>query len=89
MSGFPKSEDELHAQLSDAHHEGFGAGVAWSDEGRDEAIAAAEVRGYAKAVARLRDDDAFRPWSRNAPSRYDSLPARERYALYLEATKEN
>lgn len=48
------SDLERTAAISDAHHEGFGHGVAWADEDRTEAITAAEARGYDWAIAKLR-----------------------------------
>jgi len=49
------AEQDLEADLSDAHHEGFGAGMESADRDIDQIAAAAERRGYGRAVARLRD----------------------------------
>jgi len=41
---------ELEADLSDAHHEGFGVGMESADRDIDQIAAAAERRGYERAV---------------------------------------
>ena len=45
----------LTADVSDAHHEGFGAGMESAGQDLDARIAAAEARGRAWAVEALRD----------------------------------
>lgn len=72
--------------LSDAYREGFGAGIESADSDRDEAIAAAERRGYEKAVANLRDDEKFEAW--RSSRRHQPATVREFAARYLDATKE-
>jgi len=61
---------ELEADLSDAHHEGFGVGMESADRDIDQIAAAAERRGYERALARLRDEDELRRWqaTRSTPT---------------------
>jgi len=50
-------------------------------------LAAAERRGYDRAVANLRDGDRYLKWWSSAACKPDG-PPREHLANYLEATKE-
>ena len=83
---------ELEADLSDAHYEGFGVGMESADQDIDQIAAAAERRGYERAVARLRDIKRIGEWfnqqiaAGNADAFDESLsPA----ADYLDAVKES
>jgi len=79
---------ELEADLSDAHHEGFGVGMESADRDIDQIATAAERRGYERAVARLRDHNAFLGWLHdNPPTRTMSQSVLA--AAYLDAVKES
>jgi len=83
---------ELDADLSDAHHEGFGVGMESADRDIDQIAAAAERRGYERAVARLRDDNRYLSWLRSLGAGVldlEPLPPKERLARYLDAVKES
>lgn len=91
------TDNELTAQISDAHHEGFGAGMASAQDGIEQRIAAAEVRGYERAVANLRELPGFDAWvaafhARLAAEGRFSGPERiinsHNWADYLDAMKE-
>jgi|SRR6185369_826380 len=74
-------------QISDAHHEGFGAGIAHVEDRMAEQLLAAEARGYDRAIARLRYGQriADHAWQANTAALDVSLRVA---ADYLEAVKE-
>jgi len=84
---------ELEADLSDAHHEGFGVGMESADRDIDQIAAAAERRGYERAVARLRDREAWAMWCAGriiAAGRQEfSIAQATEAADYLDAVKES
>ncbi len=58
-------DPERTAAISDAFHDGFGTGIGHVEDEMAERVAAAEARGYDRAVANLRDRDAYMRWARN------------------------
>ena len=50
-------DQERTAAMSDARHEGFGAGIASVEDEWAARVAAAEQRGYDRAAANLRSAD--------------------------------
>lgn len=87
--GTVSSFDSIRAEeLSDAYHEGFGAGMESADSDRDKAIAAARAAGFDAAVAALRDDGRVRKWRSQADGwPWLPTPHRVEYADYLAAVK--
>ena len=53
--------------------------------------AAAEARGYDRAIAKLRDEDRFWAWAKGRPEfeEYDIYPGPDSFVAYLEAVKES
>lgn len=81
-------DPERTADISDAFHEGFGAGIGSVQDEIAERVAEAEARGYDRAVANLRDDEAYERWCRKRNFAPLSAADRAEFAEFAEATKE-
>jgi hypothetical protein len=79
------SDDPEHtAAISDAYHEGFGAGIGHVEDAMAERVAAAEARGYDRAIANQRDESRYRAWASTRTGPLGRLSA----MAYLEAVKD-
>jgi hypothetical protein len=84
----PMSDDlERTAAISDAFHEGFGTGIGHVEDELAARVAAAEARGYDRAIAKLRDRELY---DRMLPSVAPMAPwaVHLNTAGYLVAVKE-
>lgn len=86
----------LLADISDTHHEGFGAGVKWASGDIDERVAAAEARGAQRMIDALRDSERLGAWMRarvvmsletngGRPWPPEAYPPSLEYADYLQS----
>ncbi len=85
------SDLERTDAISAAFHDGFGAGIGSVQDEIAERVAAAEARGYDRAIASLRDDERREAWLAELVEREQLAnrpPFVQDLADYLEAQKE-
>ncbi len=84
---------EAQGAAADAFHEGFGEGIGSVQDEIAERVAAAEARGYDRAIANLLDSPRYMAWHKGTqdtpfPAILTTWRQHQEIARYLEAQKE-